>query len=127
MIDALLKDTPLEDVAYENGIKADKWQKSIPSTKQQYTLRRNGVKNPQSLTPKQASEKIDRIKNPGNFPDDEVLVGAARQNIKAANTGDELTAIAKSIRQSVGEMSAKDYAMIIEAGRKRRDELNDAF
>lgn len=119
MIGLLQKGESPEQVAYLTGLAEEDWQKAKPSINQLRKMRSLGHSPAPGMTPKEASDVIDALVKGKPAPR-----GYMRE-IHSAKTHDELTAIAKSMQQAMksGSMNKETFAQLVEAGRKRREQL----
>jgi superfamily II DNA or RNA helicase len=112
-----------DEVAYKCGIGADQWQPARASVKQIRYAHTLGILNAQNMTPSEVSRAIDRAKNPDSYPDNFDYVHVAHGAIDNAKTVDELTAAARRILNDRSLFSEKDWRLVTEYGKKKREEL----
>lgn len=114
-------ETP-EQVAYLCGLNDDDWIRSRPSIKQLRKLQSLGHHAHAGMTPKEASDIIDALLNRKPIP---VGVSRYRQQIQSASSHEDLTTIGRAVHHAYkqGAMNEEAFSKLVEAGRKRREEL----
>jgi superfamily II DNA or RNA helicase len=114
---------PPQTVCYTNGIKDEWWKPSTASVAQMRLLARHGI-NAQGMTPKHASDAIERIK--GGAPEEHAAAPQVSQwvrEISEAGTQGELDVLSQrvsSARRS-GQIPDAEYEAIKTAGREMRE------
>ena len=124
MIGLLQKGETPEQVAYHTGLHEDDWAKSKPSVNQLRKLRSLGHHANPNMTPKEASDIIDAMLKGKPAPK---AASEYLQQIQAANSHADLTAIARSMQQAVknGTMAEGMFSKLVEVGKSRRAQLGE--
>jgi superfamily II DNA or RNA helicase len=122
IINQLKAGVPVDEVKYTNGLPAEMGAPPATANQVKYLMWKN-IPVPQGLTKAEASQLIDRHKNPQQYPKNEVVVGACKMAIDGALTASDLDGVARSIKQE--NLSPHDMRIVVEYGRKRREEINE--
>lgn len=120
MIGQLQHGTPLEEIAYSNGIPEGCWKPACASSKQIWKLRSLGYRgNASILSPLKASQEIDRRVNPASF---------YGKRIAEAPDGETLTTLAMELKELRREnkLSDGDYAALVNQGQDKRQTFRAA-
>lgn len=124
MIDMLVHGESLDHVAYYNGIRKEHWVKAPPSVSQVKCLARYGV-NCQGLTPKQASDLIDRAKNGEPISSNAGKLRIWEDKIDGCMNDSHLDDVGREIAAArrAGEISDEDFQALVIVGKNKRGSL----
>lgn len=106
----------LDEIAYYNGIPAESWKPATCSGKQLWKLRSLGYHGSRDLTPKQASDEIERRVNPAKHYGDAILT--VRTPEKLTDMAREIAALHRERR-----ITEAEYQTLVNRGRARRRQL----
>jgi hypothetical protein len=122
IIDQLTKEsrTPAE-VAYLNGIGKEDWVPSTASVKQVRLLSRYGI-NAQGMTPKQASDAIERAKR-GEPKANHGLGESLYIELSKIEGQGQLDSFREKLRSHLRELSPEDKQRIFELGKRKAKEV----
>ena len=118
MITQLKEGTPIEDVAYTNGIPEGSWKAAFATGKQIWKLRAVGYRgNAANMTPKQASDEINRRVDPAKYYGEKL--GEISDGVVLSTVAAEIARLHKERR-----MTDAQFAALCDQGRRRRNYLN---
>lgn len=111
---------PADQIAYQNGIPEGCWSESKASGKQIWKLRSLGYRgNASALSPKQASDEINRRLNPAEFYGERIA--AVADNETLTTLAQEVAALHKERK-----LTADQYAALCSQGFDKRESLRQA-
>ncbi len=117
IIGMLKERKPFEDVAHQNGVPADQWEREGPTEKQIWRLGRMGFPEGAAVTGWDASQIIGASVDPAEFEERKM------SEIRATATNDGLTGIGKDIALAKRVLPPEVYGRLTVAGREKRAAL----
>lgn len=117
IISMLKERRPFEDVARENGIPAEQWEREGPTSKQLWKLGSIGLPRDLAVTGWDASQLIGAAVDPAEFEQRKTA------EINRTATHDGLSGIGKDIALAKRVLPADVYNRLVAAGREKREAL----
>jgi superfamily II DNA or RNA helicase len=117
IIDQLLRRTPLDQVAYQNGIAADEWAPEGASPRQMAYLNWKEIDTAKVRCRRDASELIKADKQPAQF------LAELTRRITTAGSSDELHLAGLDLGLARAVLSDEAFLRLVQAGKERRRQL----
>lgn len=114
LINLLRSRTPLEDVAYQCGLKPEEWEPQPPSLKQQKFMHWKGLDPAAARCGYDASQLIDAHTQPGEYE------AKAAEAIGKAQSAESLNHLAADLSMVRGVLPADAWERLVALGRERR-------